>query len=168
VPTITNWDALVYVSFANYIVYNIYIGLRRNSMFLSFRSRIFKSVNRCNADSREFHHRPILGVALEDDKALILRQADFCRHHEDRVKESCEAHGVFFKAIAEEPTGDIHQGDAEETHNLIQLDVNAIAVIFALKTQPLLFVAPQPTQGLTPLPVMPTIRELASFTHGLA
>jgi len=57
------------------------------------------------------------------------------------VKESCEAHGVFFKALTEEPTGDIHQGDAEEAHNLIQLDVNAIEVIFALKTQPLLFVA---------------------------
>src|SRR5256884_9573918 len=79
------------------------------------------------------------------------RQADFCRHHEDRVKEACEAHGVFFKTFAEEPAGDIHQGDAEEAHNLIQLDVNAIEVIFALKTQPLLFVAPKPTQGLTPL-----------------
>src|SRR5205823_15084704 len=67
---------------------------------------------------------------LEDDTPGIFRQADFCRHHEDRVKESCEAHVVFFKALTEEPIRDIHQGDAEEAHNLIQLDVNAIEVIF--------------------------------------
>src|SRR5439155_1708194 len=120
-------------------------------MFLSLGSRIFKSVSRCNADSRSSIIGRSLGLRLRTTRRASFVRADFCRHHEDRVKESCEAHVVFFKALTEEPTRDIHQGDAEEAHNLIQLDVNAIEVIFALKTQPLLFVAPKPTQGLTPL-----------------
>ena len=49
---------------------------------------------------------------------------------------------MFRQALMEKPAAQVDQGDTEIRHDLVELHVDPIDVVFALKAQPLLFVSP--------------------------
>ena len=94
------------------------------------------------------HALRVLGITLESNPSDVFRQLDLGRYQEDNVKEPGQTHRMFFEALIQKPTTQVHQGDPEKGHDLVQFYVNAIDVVFDLKPQPLMLVSAQPVQVL--------------------